>query len=423
MRKPINLNLFLLNLACSFLFWLSISNCQALSLKEAIDLANNQSAEVKIAQKQSELTDLGKVDAIGMFLPNLSAGYRNGQRKTAISGVDNKLKEDNRTITLAQPIFNGFQGIAKIKESNYRSSAAREDLQAKRNDIALEVTESYLGILKNSKITAIEDEQIADYVKVLQLANQRLYLKDISYAEYNDYETKAQNIIFRAEETRSQLREYKIRFENLVKNEANDLQDPIINEDWQNFDQLLTLAKQQNPRIKASEHSLKAAQTAVFAERGKLLPKALVYLQHEDQKSSYYFGGSAIKNDAIYLDVSIPIFQSGLEYSAIAKAGKQKQIAELENRLANEDSENQIRAAYQKFIALRQSLGNFEQVLDNSIKSLKLTEERFKQKDLGQIEFLLKKIDVAEITKQTLIIKYDMLVNYFRLKAIINQMP
>lgn len=423
LRKLINsgLNLALFNLVLTLLFWLSINNCQALSLKEAIDLANNQSAALKIAQKKSELTDLGKSDAVSMFLPNLSAGYRNGQRKTSISGIDNKLKEDNRSLTLAQPIFNGFQGIAKIKESDHRSNAAKEDFQSKRNDIALEVTQNYLGILKNSQITAIEDEQIANYAKVLQLLNQRLSLKDISYAEYNDYETKAQNLIFKAEENKSALREHKIRFENLVKNPAHDLSDPIITDDLENIEQLLALAKQHNPKIKSSEHNLKAARMAIIGEKGKLLPKASVYLQHEDQKSSYYFGGSAIKNDAVYLDVTIPIFQSGLEYSAISKANKQQQIAELENRLANEDSQNQIRAAYQQFIALKQSLGNFEQALENSSKSLKLTEERFNKKDLGQIELLLKKIDVAEIKKQTLIIKYDMLLSYFRLKAVINQ--
>jgi outer membrane protein TolC len=89
-----------------------------------------------------------------------------------------------------------------------------------------------------------------------------------------------------------------------------------------NLDNILILAQKQNPKIKSTHYALKAAKTAVIAESGKVLPKVSLSFQHEHQQSSYYFNGEPIINKVIYLDINIPIFQSGSEYAGIAKANK-----------------------------------------------------------------------------------------------------
>lgn len=402
------------------IFYFPLSDASALTLNEAIELATANSTEIQIEEKKYELTSISKADAATMFLPNVSAGYHKGDRKTTISGVDNKLKEDTRTISVNQPIFNGFQGISRVRESFYKTDAAKEELSSKKNDIAFGVAESYINILKLRKIVAIENQEIIDYKRILELAKQKLLLKDISYSEYSEYEAKNQNIILSAEENKSRLIEYEIRFENLVKQKADDLTKPIIHSNLENFDEILNLAKSDNPKIKSTKHTLNATKAAVLAEKGKFLPKASLLLQRENQKSSYYFNGSSVNNDVIYLEVSIPIFQAGTEYSGVVKANKQRQIAELENKIAMEEAEKVIKEEYGKFISLKQSLLTFGEVLKNSFESLKLIEDRFKKKDIGQMELLLKKIDVAEIEKQTMAVECDMLNSYFKLKAITN---
>lgn len=390
----------------------------ALSLDESIILAKQQSTEVQIEEKKSELTSLSKADAATMFLPNVSLGYHNGDRKTTTSTANYDLKEDTRTFTVSQPIFNGFQGVSRVKEAIHKSDAAKESLNAKRGDIALAVAESYLNILKLRKTVEIEKEEIVNYKKILSLARQKLTLKDISYSEFNDYETKNQNIVFKSEENKTRLREYELKFENLVKQKAEGLVRPVVHSDITGLEDALILAQTDNPRIKSARYSLRAARTAIAAESGKLLPKVSLSIQREHQKASYYFGGSGVTNNAVYLDFTIPLFQSGTEYSSIAKASKQKQIAELEHRLAIEEVEKTVKEEYNNFSSLKESLLSFGEVLKSTMESLRLFEERFKKKDIGQMEFLLKKVDVAEVEKQVILIESDMLFSYFKLKAL-----
>lgn len=399
-------------------FSLYIPAVYALSLDEAIISAKQQSTEVQIEEKKSELTSLSKADAATMFLPNVSLGYRNGDRETTTSTAHYDLKEDTRTFTVSQPIFTGFQGVSRFKEAIYKTDAAKETLRAKKDDISLAVAESYIAILKLRKTVEIEKNEISNYKRIIELARQRLRLKDMPYSDYNEYETKSQNIMIKAEENKTLLRQYELKFENLVKQKPESLVKPVIRSEMDSFENVFALATTDNPNIKSARHSLRAAKAAIAAEGGKLLPKVSLSLQREHQKASYYFGGSSVNNNVVYLDFTIPLFQSGSEYASIAKASKQKQIAELEHRLALEEVEKGIKEEYNKFLSLKESLLSFAEALKNTLESLNLVEDRFKKKDIGQMEFLLKKVDVQELEKQSISIESDMLYSYFRIKTL-----
>ena len=399
-------------------FLLFCMDAFAISLEEAIMSAKQQSTEVQIEEKKSEITSLSKADAATMFLPNVSLGYRNGDRETTTSTTHQNLKEDTRTFTVSQPIFSGFQGVSRFKEAIHKTDAAKETLNAKKDDIALAVAESYIAILKLRKTVEIERNEVTNYKRIIELARQRLKLKDIPYNEYNDYETKSQNIVLKAEENKNLLREYELRFENLVKQKPENLARPIVHSEVDSFENVFALATTDNPKIKSARYSLRAAKAAIAAESGKLLPKVSLSLQRENQKASYYFNGSSVTNNVVYLDFTIPLFQSGSEYASIAKANKQKQIAELEHKLALEEVEKGIKEEYNKFISLKESLLSFAEVLKSTAESLNLVEDRFKKKDIGQMEFLLKKVDVQELEKQSISVESDMLYSYFRIKAL-----
>ena len=126
----------------SIFFVLIPKICFALTIEEAINNAKQVSTALEIEKSKSELVAISKVDAATMFLPDISVDYLRGDRKVNVTGMyQQKMNADSRTITLQQPIFDGFQGIAKIDESINRTKSAQEDYQSKRNEISLTVVE------------------------------------------------------------------------------------------------------------------------------------------------------------------------------------------------------------------------------------------------------------------------------------------
>ena len=412
------MRIFISTLSCI----LCCSIAHAITIQEAITLAIQNSTEIEIEERKSELTGYSRADAATMFLPNASYSMRRGHRDTSISKFSDRLKEDVQTLTVSQPLFTGLQGVSRAKEAIHKTSAAKENLNFRKNEIALMTAESYLNILKLRMITELEAQEAADYKKLLELAKKKLELGDLEYPELSKLETGKQNTILKSEENKAKLRQYELSFELLTQQKSEGLSRPFLHSDLKNLDDTLILAQKQNPKVKSTKHSLKAAKTALIAESGKVLPKVSLSFQHEYQRSSYYFNGEPITNKVVYLDITIPIFQSASEYASIAKANKQKQIATLEHKLATEELEKKVREEYAKFTSLNESFATFNDVLSSAIQSLTLAESRFNKKDLSQMDYLLKKIEVSEVEKQVIATECDMLMSWFVLKSLTNEL-
>lgn len=158
---------------------------KSITLEDSINSAIQNSTEIDLESKKAELTGLS--DATSAFMPNANLSFRDGTRKTSIDN-DPAIKKDDksRTLSINQPIFDGFSIVAQVAQSNYQTKSANHNLKFRKNEIALQVSESYLNILKYKKITEIEEKLKEDYKKLVSFASQKLSLKDISYIEFAD---------------------------------------------------------------------------------------------------------------------------------------------------------------------------------------------------------------------------------------------
>jgi len=411
---------YLLSISIGFYY---ISTVVALTLEESISLAVQNSTELKLERQKQELVGTAKLDAMTMFLPNIEAGYRGGTRETSITTLpDRNLPEDVRTLTFTQPIFDGFQGVSKMEEASHKINAAQENLNIKTNAIVLSVIDSYLNILNLRQMTTLQSESIEDYNKILKLANQKFSLSDISYSELSEYEINSRKILLKHNNDSIKLEENELKFANLTGLRPNNLLDIKALDNIAGPEVLFKIAESKNPNIKMADAEFKAAGSAANAEKGKFSPKVSLVFQLEDQKSSYYYDGQRVTNKAIYIKVSIPLFQSGAEIAGVLKANMQKQVANWERVLARQKVEMALKEEYHKYISFHKTLDLLKKTAANVEKSLKLAEERFKKRDISKLEFLLTKVDANDIKMQISNAKYEASLSYYRIKALISEL-
>lgn len=406
------------------LLFLSFANKPvfALEIEEAIILANENSVEIQIEKNRSEYVSLAKFDAVSEFLPNASYNYRDGKRKTRISTLSDKQDDQVKTLNFSQSLFKGFSSVLKFRESTLSHRSAQENLNFVRNEIALKVADSYLNILKYQQISEVIIKLAGDYKKLLVLANKKLLLKDIDYSEYSTYELSAKKNEIEGAQNDISLNSYKSIFTHYTDSTPQEFSFPKLAESITIIDEkekmsdLVDLALNQNPKIKSANLATKAKKTAIATQVGKLMPEISLNYQAETQKSSYYFDGQDVRNRSVYLNFAIPIFQSGIEYSAIAKANKESQIASLENQLYIKEIRKGIMEEYHKFLLLQRNLYASLSALESSDKALIMAKKKLEKKDIGMMEYLLKEIENFELLKQMIIVKCDYFISYYNIK-------
>lgn len=430
MFKRLEIRTILIKLSVlGIIILLSTTPSFAINIDEAIDLAIQNSLEVQIETRKTEYTSLSKFEATTDFLPSASLNYRDGTRRTEINSLHDKQKDEVKTLNISQPLFNGFSGVSKFRESVYQTRSAEQNLKFRKNEIALKVADSYFNILKYQQISALSDILIEDYKKLVTLANKKLSLKDISYDEFSTYELKAKKNEIDANQNKIALTSYQLIFSHLTNQQPLSLLSPELpelfakknNGNESGVADFVAIAINQNPKIKSASLANQAKKSAVFAESGKLLPKISINYQSETQKSSYYFNGQDVQNKTIYLNFSIPIFQSGIEYSSIVKANKESQIANLEKQLSIKEVERDAAEQYQKFLSLKQNLSSAISAFATATKTLKLANNRFDKKDIGLMDYLLQEIDNIETQKQMIAIKCDYIISYYNLKFLTDE--
>lgn len=407
-----------------FAIILSIYNSSfALNIDEAMNIAIENSIEVQIENKKTEYISISKYEAITDFLPNANLNYRDGTRRTAISSLRDKQKDEVRTLNINQPLFSGFSGVSRYRESLYKTRSAEQNLKFKKNEIALKVADIYFNILKYQKLAELSEFLNKDYQKLIILARKRLALKDIGFDEFSGHELKAKKNEIDFNQNKIALASYKTAFTHLTNQNPADLSYPELSKisTQNNMLDFVAIAVNQNPKIKSASLASKAKKSAILAESGKLMPEISLNYQAENQKSSYYFNGSDVKNKTIYLNFSVPIFQSGDEYTGIAKAYKENQIANLEKQLSIKEIERDALEQHQKFLYLKDSLSSSISALETSTKALKLAKNRFDKKDMSSMDYLLQEIDNIEIQKQMVAVKCDYLISYYNLKFLIDE--
>jgi outer membrane protein len=393
----------------------------ALNLNEAVDKALETSNSIKLEKEKMNLASLGKLQAVTLFLPQSNITmHKFGTRSVSAPTMINTISEDTITANISQPLFSGLKGISKANELMYKSQVAEHDFAENRNNLILKITELYLDIVKLTQSGDFEIEAIKHYKEIIDILNRRLKIGNISFSDYVDYESKYHNLLILYNENQAILKEKKSEIEQIIKTKIGKTTYPIIEKFDMEIDEVTELVIERNPKIQSFDKKIKVAKSNLASEYGKLLPKIDLVAEYNQQKASLYFAGGGLTTKAVYVNISIPIFQSGSEYVGIVAAHKQKNISRIEKEIAKEEAVKNVNNYYYKLKSAKENISVLKEILTSTKRTVEIFDARFKAKDASKIDLLLKKIEMTDLQKKIISTKKDMLYNYYLLYASID---
>jgi outer membrane protein len=133
-----------------------------LTLDQSIAEAIRNSTPVLKSQNSDALNGEAVLRSYGAFLPNLGLnatyGYQTGRQLFVVAGAelaDGKAVLGNYTVSTALNIFNGLADISALKAAEDRKSASELTLNWAKQQVALDITQSFLQVTLDQKIVDI----------------------------------------------------------------------------------------------------------------------------------------------------------------------------------------------------------------------------------------------------------------------------
>lgn len=369
----------------------------SLTLEKSIQIALEKDIGILKAKNNVDATGSQLLQSYGQFLPNLvgasTASYQWGTSYFYLTNptrVNTRNYGVNYQISSTINLFNGLSDFAGLKAELRRHEGAEMTLERAKQQIALDVSQTYLQVILDQKIVRIAEKNLAasqarqkllqeqTRVGIRRLAD--LFLQQSQTSSDESYLINAQNKV-RVDELLL-LRKLQLDVDRNYQLEEPEIKQTTADPAYQNEAQLIKLALEQRLDLKAAQNLSDAAGWDAVKARSGYFPKIdlgltvssnsrILNLQTVNGTSNavpdFQPGiGDQLRNQASYVagvTLTWNVFDRFLTTNAVSQARIRSDNLEL-------DAADRRKQVVQE---VRQSLGDYRaslQQLDSTAKGL-----------------------------------------------------
>lgn len=371
------------------------------TLPEILARAYDTSPALAAARAGLRATDEDLPEAqANLFRPTITLSAKEGrtivrQRETleaAAGSRDSKTNTNTLDRTygyaLSLPLFRGGQTLAEIDEAKSAIAAGQADLVSTEQTVLAAAVTAYADVAYYRALVELEQTTVTNYEQRVsrtreELEAQRRTVSDL--ALFRSSLASAQNSLATA---RGEQRAAEASFEAVSGIPPGKLEPrPTFDILPTSLDEALQNAEKNNPAIRSAEHSIAENEAAVRAKEGVLFPQlSLTQSFTREHDKSRYTGGTTAYDEidredtvAVGVTMSMPLYAGGANHAAI-RASKQT-LSEARLTLASTklETENSVKAAWERMVAAREALKFAEQnvaALDDALEAVDFQYQR-----------------------------------------------
>ena len=384
-----------------FLLMTNIILARDLTLEQAIDLSLSNSKEMKISEKNLDISKLNVNKAIKNALPSVTyaGAYTVGEHERQIltqSERDriNKKRGYTQNLKLTQPLFTGGAVTAGIKGAKaYENIASYSYLQSKiKNRLdTIKIFSDIINAQRNLEaLKYSEGILLKRYQKQEEQLKLRLITKtDVLQTEYSIEDIRAQMINIK-NVIDTNMEKLYIRT-GINKSEPLNLIPFDIPNNFSekiNINTDLRQAINESLSAKLAEEQVKVASATRMAAIGDLLPKVNAFASYgtgerttfeRSYKDGEWTGG---------IEVSWKVFSFGSDLDNYRVAKLQEEQEELKETSTKENIEINVRSAYLNVLSLEKQIASQSKALEAAKVNFELNQEKYDAGLISTVDYL-----------------------------------
>lgn len=380
-----------------------------ITLDQAIQMALENSKEIKISEKDVEVSKLKVGIAFKDALPSVvySGTYTRGEyeRKMYRHGWENQVDRKGgytQTISISQPIFQGGAVLGGIKGAKAYKNISNLLYMGERRDVRLETISNYSNIVKLEKdLEALESshkELKARYEKQKAQLDLRLITKtDILKTEYSMLEVESQ-IIGTKNDIEIEKEKLKIKT-GLVNDKDIEVVEFTVPE---NLSRNIDFAKDKEQALTESidaltaKYYVEAADASKMISRADMLPKVNAFASYGTSERTKY---NPTIDEAEWrggVQVTWNVFEFGKNYDNYRVASITKEQEELREKISKDDIGVNVTDAYLELIRMEKERSSKERAMEAAIENFKMDQERYDAGLISTVDYLLSETQMRE---------------------------
>ncbi|PKH03949.1 channel protein TolC [Psychromonas sp. MB-3u-54] len=154
------------------------ANVHSQSLEQAVAYALDTAPQLRATYTQFKVKEKQVAQAEAGYWPTIDAtggyGYEYTDSPSTRNGGDSKnLNRSELGLRLQQNIFTGFHTSSEVSRTSYATSAEQWRLHSAGEDLALEISQVYIDLIKTEKLINLSEKNLASHQEIYNQIKER----------------------------------------------------------------------------------------------------------------------------------------------------------------------------------------------------------------------------------------------------------
>lgn len=322
---------------------LGTASAHALSLEGALKQTYETNPQLYSERRALAAIDERVALAVSEWRPTVDASYSTGRQRISYGGAaDTYGDKGTKQLLVNQPIFNGGGSVARYKGSELQVEAGRAQLDAVTQQVLLRAISAYMDVLRDKAILDLSRHNVEVLEGQKRATGERFQVGEVTRTDVAQSEARLARAIADLSQSKGALASSAASFREVVGAAPERLAVPrFLPELPRTVEEAIAQAEAANPNLLRARFSADASEKQVSAQKAALLPTVAVqgYMRREEGVGGV-FGNADYDNDAVVLNVNVPLYQSGAEYARVREARQNRERAKFDAL----DAKNQVNA-------------------------------------------------------------------------------
>ena len=386
------------------------------------------------ARAQLRATDEGVPQALSGWRPTVigqaQAGpewFHNGNKLTpaeaAVTDRNTQFYPRTYSLTVTQPIFNGFGTVSGTKAAENRVRAGRAQLLDTEQQVLLQAVQAYMNVVADQSILELNINNRKVLEAQLQATNDRFDAGEVTKTDVAQAQSSLAGAVANVTQAQGTLENAKSVYRQVIGQEPVGLAMPNVPVNLPTkFEDAVTLSQEQ-PQVISAQYIEQASKDDIDTQFSEMLPTVSLQgsFTHTDDSNSK----DQSADDGTILGVlSVPLYQAGAPDSRVRQAKQVYQQARKQLDEARRSAEQQLVSAWQALVTAQAQIKSFEE----QVKANDIALEGVRQEQTVGARTVLDVLDaeqaalnsrVSLVTAQTnlVVARYQVLAAVGRLNA------
>lgn len=391
-------------------------------LSGALTETYNSNPEIRKARADFESTAELRSQAFSNYLPTVTASFDYGKQHSQLENTKDNGIVNNKSLNAEQPLFRG-ENAGRMGQSENLSKAAMFNLKNVEQETFLAAITAYTNLMTDDELLKIADAKEKLLFRQYEETGKRfkggeLTKTDVSQSISRASQSDAEVSTFKANYAAS-----RANFVRIVGKTPQDNLAPVaLPQIPASIDIALEEAKANDPAVKSTEYAEKAANELVDANIGSIMP-SLSLRGRLDREDNYALASNGdYINDSVTVNLTVPLYQSGSEYSKVRQAKADASARRYEHMAAISRSEEQVRAIWERIYTISKVIDSSQMAVDAANMALDGVKKEERLGTRSVLDVLDAEQELFAAKSRLLSAKRDQVIAYYTLEARIGRL-